>query len=177
MTPTNLSYPIGTYQAPELITPELRATYIADIAAFPGRLTTATVNLSESQLDTPYRPGGWTVRQLVHHVADSHMNAYIRCKLTLTEDNPTIRPYDEKAWAKLPEASSEPITLSLDLLTHLHRRWVKMLQAISNAGFSRTYYHPGDQVQLRLDTVLGMYAWHSNHHLAHVTALIEREGW
>ena len=179
MTPTseNLSYPIGKFQKPGKITAAQRAAYLADIAAFPARLCSAAVNLSDAQLDTPYRPGGWTIRQLIHHVADSHMNAYIRFKLTLTEDNPTIRPYEEQDWAELPEARTAPISLSLDLLTHLHRRWVEALKALREEDYQRSYFHPADKATVTLETAMGLYAWHCNHHLAHLTRLVEREGW
>ena len=132
--------------------------------------------LSPEQLDTPYRPEGWTVRQVVHHVPESHMNAYVRFKLALTEDHPTIKPYDEDAWAKLPDVAITPIEVSLQLLAALHSRWVDLLRSMQPSDFARTLFHP-ERGLLTLDQMLAMYAWHSAHHLAHITSLRERMGW
>jgi uncharacterized damage-inducible protein DinB len=169
-------YPVGRYRAPAEITPEQRAEWIAQIAETPARLREALAGLTDAQLDTPYRDGGWTVRQVVHHVPDSHMNALIRFKLGLTEDHPTIKPYDEAAWANLGDVAATPVETSLALLDHLHVRWVNVLRAITGEQWSRTIQHP-ENGTMRLDYTLGMYAWHGRHHVAHVTALRDRMGW
>jgi hypothetical protein len=169
-------YPIGRYVKEEIVSPAKRESWISDIAAAPAELRAAVQGFNESQFDTPYREGGWTVRQLVHHVPDSHLNAYVRFKLALTEDNPTIKPYEESRWARLPDTSGTQVGVSLMLLEALHRRWVVLLRAMQESEWSRTYVHPEDGT-LRLDYVLGMYAWHGRHHIAHVTSLRERMGW
>jgi uncharacterized damage-inducible protein DinB len=160
---------------PSLTTEERRAAIDA-IAAAPAKLRTAVKGLSDSQLDTPYRPDGWTVRQLVHHVADSHMNAYTRFRLALTENNPTIKPYTEAAWAELPDARTMPIAVSLDLLDAMHERLNNLLRAVPAESFARTLNHP-ENGPMTLDTLLGIYAWHGRHHTAHVSALRERMKW
>lgn len=142
----------------------------------PQRLREAVAGLKDEQLDTPYRPGGWTVRQTVHHVADSHMNSYLRFKLALTENSPTIKPYNEAAWANLPEAKAAPIAVSLALIDALHERLVLMLRAMSDQDFTRTFQHP-ERGAVRLDTNVALYGWHSRHHVAHITALRKRMGW
>jgi hypothetical protein len=157
-------------------TDEERRTFIDQIAAAPARMREAVAGLTESQLDTPYRDGGWTVRQVVHHVPDSHMNAYTRVKLALTEKEPTIRPYDEAAWATLNDVRDTPIAVSLTLLEALHDRWVRILRALTPDDFARTLFHPEHGV-MTLDTLVAMYAWHSRHHVAHITSLRERSGW
>lgn len=169
-------YPIGTFEAPEPITPELRQGWIERIATLPGRMREVLAGLEEARLDTPYREGGWTLRQVVHHVPDSHMNAYIRFKLALTEDTPTIRPYNEEDWARLGDTRDTPIETSLQLLENLHRRWVMLLQSLSEADYRRAYIHP-ESGRTRLDQALGSYAWHGDHHLAHITELRKRMGW
>ena len=169
-------YPVGTFTKPDAYTPELRARFIDEIAAAPEALRAAVAGLSAEQLGTPYRDGGWTVRQVVHHVADSHMNAYIRFKLALTEHEPTIKPYDEARWAELPDSAATPIEVSLALLDALHLRWVTLLRALSPADFSRHFNHPESGRQ-PLDRALALYAWHSRHHVAHVTELRKRKGW
>jgi uncharacterized damage-inducible protein DinB len=172
----DLRYPIGRLERrPSLSADERRAALDA-IAATPAKLRTAVKGLTDSQLDTPYRPGGWTVRQLVHHVADSHMNAYTRFRLALTEDNPTIRPYDEAAWAELDDARTLPIAVSLDLLAALHERLIHLLRATPTEAFARTLNHP-ETGPMTLDTLVGIYAWHGRHHTAHVAALRERMKW
>jgi uncharacterized damage-inducible protein DinB len=171
-----LKYPIGQFSLPHSTTPDQRQLWIADIADAPARLRAAIANLSAEQLDTPYRPGGWTVRQVVHHVPESHMNAYIRFKLALTEEEPTIKPYDEAAWAKLPDVETTPIEVSLSLLDALHQRWVRTLGFIDEAGFARKFNHP-EMGGVRLDGALALYSWHGKHHVAHVTALRDRMGW
>jgi hypothetical protein len=176
---TDLRYPIGNFQwtPPESgeQSAKDRAQYIDVLTKLPALMRAAMQGLVPEHLDTPYRPEGWTVRQVVHHVPDSHMNAYIRFKLALTEEQPPIKPYDEAAWAKLPD-SSAPIEVSLQLLAALHSRWVDVLQAMKPSDFGRTLYHPEHGV-VTLDRMLALYAWHSNHHLAHITSLRERMGW
>lgn len=150
---------------------------IDGIARAPKELRAAIRGLSDMQLDTPYRPDGWTVRQVVHHVPDSHMNAFIRFKLALTEDMPTIKPYDEAAWAKLSDARDTPIETSLSLLTALHERWVGLLRAMSPSDFGRKLNHPDWDAPLSLDTMLALYAWHGPHHTAHINNLRKRMSW
>jgi uncharacterized damage-inducible protein DinB len=173
---TDPRYPIGEFRFQEPGTVEQRAAGLDQIAAAPGKLRAAVRDLSQAQLDTPYRDGGWTVRQVVHHLPDSHLNAYLRCKLALTEDNPTIRPYFEDRWAELPD-SAGPIEVSLDLLDRLHERWNRLLRALPATDFARTYFHPEYQITFTLDRVVAMYAWHGEHHLAHITSLRRRLGW
>jgi uncharacterized damage-inducible protein DinB len=163
-----------TYEAD--LTPPKRKELIARIAETPAALRAAVKGLSEAQLDTPYRPGGWTVRQLVHHVPDSHVNAYVRFKLALTEDNPTIKPYNEAAWANVADTRLTPVDVSLTLLDAVHQRWVILLQSLTDGDFARPLQHPENGV-MTLDKLLQMYAWHGRHHVAHVTELRKREGW
>ena len=172
----DLRYPIGRYQPKSTLSEEERRAAIEDITAMAGRLRAAVAGLSAEQLDTPYRPGGWTVRQVVHHVPDSHMNAYTRFRLALTEDEPTIKPYDEGRWAELEDSRKAPPKMSLDLLEALHQRWVLLLRAMKPADFARTFRHPERGV-MTLDDMLGLYGWHSRHHVAHITSLRERMGW
>jgi uncharacterized damage-inducible protein DinB len=172
----DLRYPVGTYTAPTQISAEQRAEWIDQIAAMPQKLRAAVQGLSEGQLDTPYRPEGWTVRQVLHHVPDSHMNAFIRFKLALTEETPLIKTYEEGEWAKLPDARITPVETSLALLDALHERWVLLLRALTDEQWARTFRHP-ERGEMRVDQNLGLYAWHSLHHVAHVTGLREREGW
>ena len=169
-------YPIGKFSFAGPLTGELKEKYLDDIEQTPGRLRAVVQGLSEKQLDTPYREGGWTVRQVVHHVPDSHMNSYIRFKLALTEEEPTIRPYMENLWAELPEARTAPIEPSLALLEDLHKRWMLMLRAFQPDDWKRTFRHP-DIGSMTLEKNLALYAWHGRHHVAHVTALRERMGW
>jgi len=172
---TDLRYPIGRHEPVTTLAPEQRRQCIEQIAATPARLRRAVTGLDERQLDTPYRPGGWTVRQVVHHVPDSHMNAYVRFKLGLTEDQPAIRTYEEKLWAETPEMRA-PIDVSLTLLEGLHGRWVLLLRALEPAHFARTIQHP-ELGRVTLDGILASYAWHGRHHTAHITTLRERMGW
>ena len=171
----DLRYPVGrfSYAAPD---PARRAGFIDDIARLPQQFRKAVQGLDDARLDTPYRPGGWTVRQVVHHVPDSHMNAYVRFKLALTEDTPRIKPYDEAKWAELPDGRSGPLAPSLAILDGLHDRWTALLRSMSPADFERRLEHPENGV-MTLDRMLALYAWHSRHHLAHVTELARREGW
>lgn len=168
-------YPIGKWPK-DPFTPEHRKQWIDDVAAAPARLRAAVEGLSAQQLDTPYRDGGWTVRQVVHHVPESHMNAYIRFKLALTEDVPTIKPYAEDLWAKLEDVPRTPIEVSLALLDNLHERWVILLNSLSDQDFARKFRHP-ELGELTLGLNLGLYAWHGKHHVAHITTLRDRMGW
>jgi len=173
----DLRYPVGRFQYDGDASPGAREQRIGEIAAAPGRLRTAVAGLSPAQLDTPYRAGGWTVRQVVHHVPDSHLNAYTRIKLALTEDQPTIRPYEEARWAELPDARTAPVELSLTLLDVLHQRWVLLLRQLGPADFSRSFTHPEHGRRFDLDEAIAMYAWHGRHHVAHITSLRKRMGW
>jgi hypothetical protein len=174
---TDLRYPIGPFRLEGEITDARRRGWIDEIAAAPAELRAAVAGLSDGQLDTPYRPGGWTVRQVVHHLPDSHLNAYTRIRLALTEEGPTIKPYEEARWAELPDARTAPVEVSLALLEALHRRWVLLLRALRPEEFRRTFVHPEHGRALALDEVVPLYAWHGRHHVAHVTSLRAREGW
>jgi uncharacterized damage-inducible protein DinB len=172
----DLRYPIGRFQRLETISVEDRAAAIAAIAAMPGMLKAAVQGLDRDQLDTPYREGGWTVRQTVHHIADSHMNSFLRLRLALTEDWPTIKPYNENAWALLPDSTGAPAGWSLDLIESLHARWVMVLDSLSDEQWARGVNHP-ENGPMTLDTMAQLYAWHSRHHVAHITRLREQKGW
>ncbi|MBW3656770.1 MAG: bacillithiol transferase BstA [Gemmatimonadetes bacterium] len=169
-------YPVGRYRPEREIDADQRAEWIQQIADTPARFRQAVQGLGDDQLDTPYRDGGWTVRDLVHHLPDSHMNAYIRVKLGLTEENPPIKTYDEAAWAALPETGVTPAEVSLALLDGIHVRWVNTLRGMGEGDWARTIQHP-EWGAMRLDQLLGLYAWHGRHHVAHVTRLRERNGW
>ena len=171
----DLQYPIGPFSLPDSTTAQERRTWIQEIARAPGDLRAAVSGLSEEQIDTPYRPGGWTVRQVVHHVPESHMNAFVRFKLALTEDQPTIKPYDEARWAKLAD-NALPVEPSLSLLEALHYRWVHLLRSLGDADFQRRFIHP-ESGSWRLDQYLSQYAWHGRHHIAHITELRSRMDW
>lgn len=172
----DLRFPVGRFDLTREIDDRERESLIEEIAALPGRVREAVRDLTHAQLETPYRPGGWTVRQVVHHLPDSHLNSYVRFKLALTEEAPTIKPYDEARWAELHDARSGPAELSLDLLDSLHKRWVLLLRSLAPADFERTFHHPElGPVALRQN--VGLYAWHGRHHVAHITALRERMGW
>ena len=173
---SDLRYPIGRFTPVPSLTAAQRATCIDQIAAAPGQFRAAVAGLTAAQLDTPYREGGWTVRQVVHHLPDSHMNAYVRFKLGLTEDGPAIKTYEEKDWAQTPEVPATPVEVSLALLDALHARWVTLLRAMTPQQFARTIKHP-EWGTPSLDAMLALYAWHGRHHTAHVTALRERMGW
>lgn len=172
----DLRYPIGQYE-PQPFSKELKESWLADIKFLPQAIEHAITNLDEAQLHTPYREGGWTVHQLVHHVADSHMNAYIRFKLGYTEDKPTIRPYEEKLWAVTADVQNLPINISITLLHALHKRWHDFLLSFTDQDFQRTIYHPEHKKEFTLWHLLGMYAWHSRHHTAHITELRNRINW
>lgn len=175
MTDVDLKFPIGDFKLVASMTDAERQKAIETIAATPTRLREAVQGLTDEQLDTPYRPGGWTVRQVVHHVPDSHMNAYIRLKWTLTEDSPRIKGYNQETWAELPD-SRGPIDDSLEILAAVHRRFVRLLRAMSPEDFKRTFIHP-DHGSMTVDALLGLYEWHGPHHVAHITSLRERMGW
>ena len=174
---TDPRYPVGKFSFETPIAESDRPQLIAIVAETPGNLRNAVAGLSRDQLETPYRPGGWTVKQVAHHVPDSHMNAYCRFKLALTEDEPTIKPYNESAWAELADSRRVPIEVSLALLDGLHFRWVALLRSMEPADFRRGLRHPEHGKVLTLDQMLGLYAWHGRHHVAHITALRKREGW
>lgn len=169
-------YPIGRFSFPPPATAEQRKQWIAEIEETPSKLRAAAAGLTDAQLDTPYREGGWTVRQVIHHVPESHMQSYTRFKLALTEDDPVVKPYDEAAWARLGDVELTPIETSLTLLDALHDRWVRVLRMLDEAAWSRTFRHP-DLGSVRLDGNLALYAWHGKHHVAHITSLRERMGW
>jgi uncharacterized damage-inducible protein DinB len=172
---TDIQYPIGKFTPPQNISDEDRGTFIQQIAEAPAKLRAAVAGLDEGQLDTPYREGGWTVRQMVHHLADSHLNAFVRFKLALTESEPPVKPYDQQRWAELPDAKSAPIEPSLRLFESLHQRFAGLLSSMSAADFARTMNHP-EQGIVKLDRYLSLYAWHGRHHIAHITSLRERMG-
>lgn len=172
----DLRYPIGKFNPKPAISDEERRSFIEAIAATPQHLREAINGLNQQQLDTPYRPDGWTVRQVIHHLPDSHLNSYIRFKIVLTEDHPTIRTYDQQRWAELPEAKTGPIEMSLTLLESLHHRWVLFLRNLQPSDFARTFNHP-ENGTMTLDRLLQLYAWHGRHHVAHITSLRSRMGW
>lgn len=173
---TDLRYPIGTFTPPGAFIPQLRGQFIEQIAEAPSRLRAAADHLSLSQLRQPYRDGGWTVAQVVHHLVDSHMNAYVRFKLAVTEPEPTIKPYNEALWAQLPDATNPDIVTSLQLLESMHERWVVFLRSLDATQFQKTFRHP-DRGIVTLDWTLALYAWHGRHHVAHITSLRSRMGW
>ena len=173
---SDLRYPIGKFAYDGPLTEEAKQKAIDNIAQTPARLRAAVSSLSPQQLDTQYRPEGWTVRQVVHHVPDSHLNAYVRFKLALTEEEPTIKPYFEERWAKLADTKETPVEVSLTLMDSLHDRWVRLLRSLNREDWKRTFRHP-ELGLMDLDTTLAMYAWHGRHHTAHVTSLRERKGW
>lgn len=169
-------YPIGRVEMPAAVTPAMRAQLIREIEAAPATLRAAVAGLTDAQLDTPYRDGGWTIRQVVHHVPDSHLNAYVRVKLALTEDEPTIKPYNEQRWSELDDARRAPVEMSLALLDAIHRRWIACLRALPPEAFGRTFRHPERGV-MSIDQLLVLYAWHGKHHAAHITGLRESKHW
>jgi hypothetical protein len=173
---TDLRYPIGKFHFDGSLTEDQKQTCLNDIAQTPANLRAAANGLSEEQLDTPYRPEGWTVRQVTHHVPDSHLNAYMRFKLALTEDEPTIKPYAEDRWAQLADTQATPVEVSLVLLDSLHNRWVRLLRSLQPEDWKRTFRHPELGV-VSLEKNLALYAWHGRHHVAHITSLRQRNGW
>ena len=172
----DLRFPIGRFSPPATSLSEMRVAHLETLRMLPERLRAAVGGLSDPQLDTPYRPEGWTLRQVVHHVADSHANCYIRFKLALTEDWPTIKPYDEVAWANLSDSRRLPVEVSLAMLEALHGRWVGLLEAMSEEDFHKGYVHP-EQGRQNLAKALALYDWHSRHHTSHITSLRARQGW
>lgn len=172
-----LKYPIGKFDCPSNITAEIQQAWISILEHFPTRLNNLVSSLSNAQLKTPYRPEGWTVQQTVHHIYDSHHNAYTRFKWALTEDTPTIKAYDEKAWAETYEAKTAPIELSLASLNSLHAKWVYLIKVLSPEQLQREFHHPARNRNYSLLETVGSYAWHSNHHYAHIENLLKREGW
>ena len=174
---TDSRFPVGKFALEGDITPERREQWIVEIGETPARMRAAVHGLNDAQFDTPYREGGWTVRQVVHHVPDSHLNAYIRFKWTLTEDRPTIKPYDEAKWADLSDTRNTVVGVSLMMLDALHRRWVVLMRGMGEEDWGRSYFHPERKETLRLDVALAEYAWHGRHHVAHITSLRERMGW
>jgi uncharacterized damage-inducible protein DinB len=169
-------YPIGNLQMPSEITPAKREEAFASMARAPQALRDAVKGLNDAQLDTPYREGGWTVRQVIHHVADSHMNAYVRVKLALTEDKPTIKEYDEAKWAEWPDGKSDPIETSQTILDSLHKRWDRLWRSMKPEDFSRKLVHPS-RGERPIDWLLFVYEWHGRHHTAHITELRKQKGW
>jgi hypothetical protein len=172
----NLRYPIGRFDPKQALPPGGRSELISSLANTPDHMRRAVSGLTEAQIATPYREGGWTVRQLVHHVPDSHLNAYIRMKWGLTEASPAIKTYDEKAWSELPDARTAPVEVSLELLAAVHRRWDIVLNAMSDQDFARTIRHP-EWGEISLTTLLQLYEWHGRHHVAHIQGLRARQGW
>ena len=174
---TDLWYPIGRFALDGEVSEERRAGWITELSEAPAQLRAAVHGLSDEQLETPYRPGGWSLRQVVHHLPESHLNAYTRFKLALTEDTPTIRQYEEARWAELPDTALTPIGVSLMLLESLHRRWVVLLKSMDEREWRREFYHPEQERTMRLDRVLALYAWHGKHHIAHIVSTRDRMGW
>ena len=179
-TPTftieQMRFPLGRFEVPTAYSLEMVHESLAEIAALPTQLAAAVADLDQAQLDTPYRPGGWTIRQVVHHLPDSHMNSYIRFRLALTEEKPVVRPYDELMWAQLPDAKEADPAVSVQLLAALHQRWGLLLQSLASAQWHRTFVHP-EGGNIFLFQAAAQYAWHGKHHLAHITFLKERMGW
>lgn len=173
----DLRYPIGPFGYDGMMTDARRAECVDRIAVMPARMRAAVAGLDDRQLDTPYRPAGWTVRQVVHHVPDSHLNAYTRIRLALTEETPTIKPYEEAKWAELPDARSGPVEVSLAFLEAMHARWVLLLRGLGAAEGARQFRHPEHGRLMTVDEMLALYAWHGDHHTAHITSLRARMGW
>jgi hypothetical protein len=172
-----LRYPIGKFTAPAEVSFEQVQAWIGEIEQLPSRLRDAVAGLSDEQLDTPYRPGGWTLRQVVHHIPDSHANAYVRFKWAYTEENPIIKPYFEDRWAECEEAKHAPVDVSLAMLEQLHKRWVLFMRSLEKEDFERTYVHPEHGRQFILKNIAGMYAWHGEHHLQHILMTRKSKGW
>lgn len=177
MTIEELKFPIGQFIKPEKITTDILKDYIANISTFPERLRKEVEQLTDLQLDTPYRTDGWTIRQVINHCADSHMNSLTRFKLALTEDKPIIKPYYEERWAELADSKNMPIEPALNMLEGIHQRWTMLLNGLTNEQMERSFIHPEHGKEFRLDENIGIYAWHCNHHLAHITTLKSMMGW
>lgn len=165
-------YPIGKFSAPEIITPALRATWISTIETLADELAATLVDVDESRLENPYRKGSWSARQVIHHLYDSHINSYVRFKMALTEENPTIKPYDENTWAAMPDGNEAPIAWSVEGIKYIHFRWVYLMKTMEESDWSKTYFHPERGITYRLDKVLGIYAWHCTHHLKHIQLVV-----
>lgn len=172
-----LKYPIGEFESPQFITQQNLQNYISDLENFPDRLKSLVKDFSKEQLNTPYRPGGWTVKQTVHHIADSSMNAYIRFKLALTEETPVIKPYFEARWAELPDYNDAEIETSIELLKHLHKRWGQLLRGLTEKDFGKRFFHPEFDKEYSLKETAAMYSWHCRHHYAHIDELRKRMNW
>lgn len=177
MTPEKLKYPIGQFENPKEITNTMFRDYISDISTFPQRLRNDVLTLSDLQLNTTYRPEGWTIRQVISHCADSHMNALVRLKLTLTEDKPTIKPYYEARWAELPDSTNIPIDSVLKMIEGIHERWTVLLKSLTPKQMKLTFKHPEQGKEISIAENTALYAWHCNHHLAHITSLKNAKGW
>ncbi len=173
---TDLRYPVGKWETKGPFTNAQRHTMITSVGEMPAKLRAAVAGLNDNQLSTPYRPSGWTLRQVVHHVADSHMNAYVRFRLGITEAEPVVKPYDEKTWAELFDARTAPVEISLGLVEGVHKRWVMLLETVREIDFNRNVRHP-EHGTMSLDDVLALYEWHGRHHVGHITALRQRAGW
>jgi DinB superfamily len=176
MDTLDLRYPIGKFKFPDAVSPEDRAKFVEQIAEAPAKMKAAVAGLSDKQLDTPYRPSGWTIRQVVHHVPDSHLNSYVRFRLALTEEDPPIKAYHEDRWAELSDARTAPVEASLILLESLHRRWGALLSSLTDQDWKRTFRHP-ELGPVSLEKNAALYAWHGQHHVAHIRGLRERMGW
>lgn len=172
-----LRYPTGRFEQPEQYDPARRKGWLQALAALPTWLDVIVQNLDAAQLETPYRPGGWTMNQVIHHLADSHMNAFVRLKLALTEDNPTVKPYEEALWAETPEIGAVPVNVSITFLHALHRRWTDLLERIPDEAWERTYFHPEDRNEVSIWQMTAKYAWHGRHHMEQLRGLRVREGW
>ena len=177
MTLEQLKYPIGKFEQPVTITKDILSQWISDISSFPTRLKNEVNHLTDEQLDTQYRPNGWTIRQVIHHCADSHMNSLTRLKLALTEDQPTIKPYFEERWAELIDSKKMPIAPALKMIEGIHERWTALLNHLTEEENSRIFIHPEHGKTFRIDENIGVYAWHCNHHLAHITETKKRNNW
>ena len=177
MTLEQLKFPIGKFEKPTTITKDDLLNWISEISTFPSRLKNEVNHLTNQQLDTKYRPEGWTIRQVVHHCADSHMNSLMRLKVTLTEDQPTVKPYYEERWAELADSKNMPIEPSLKMIEGIHERWAVLLNNLSESDYSKIFIHPEHGKAFRIDENIGMYAWHCNHHLAHITETKKRNNW
>lgn len=177
MSIEKLKYPIGKFELPEIISDAIFREWVSILSIFPSKLKEAVQHLNDEQLNTSYRPGGWTIRQVVHHCADSHMNSLIRLKLALTEEQPVIKPYDENSWAELTDTKEMSVIPSLSILEGVHAKWVFLLNSLKDEERQKTFLHPEQGKTFRIDEVTGMYAWHSMHHLAHITEVIKRHEW
>ena len=172
-----LKYPIGRFEKPHVITNDLLNEWITDISTFPSKIIGEVISLTDEQLDTRYRPEGWTIRQVVHHCADSHLNSFIRLKLALTEEQPTVKPYSENQWAELDDSIGMPVESSLKIIEGIHTRWVMLLNNLTDEQFSRVFIHPEHNNVISIKENVGIYAWHCKHHLAHITEAKKRNNW